>query len=132
VKSTKKVVVEKATEVDPDRNRFNGQTRCNDAVRKEEVVAFTEFVTTEKLEKNEEKPKDKEVAGLKVIMASINGGEETRTKGSKTEEAMLWFHSQCQFNFVANQTFNEAASEVNKRKELVVVHKPPPKPPDVG
>ncbi|MCI60147.1 hypothetical protein A2U01_0081402, partial [Trifolium medium] len=70
-------------EVDLDRNRIEGQTRCNDTVGKEEVTTFTEFVIVEKLEKNEEKPKDKERAVLKVITASINGEEEDRIKGSE-------------------------------------------------
>jgi hypothetical protein len=40
------------------------------------VIAFTEFVTAEKLEKNEENSKDREMSMLKVTKASINGGEE--------------------------------------------------------
>ncbi|MCI65515.1 hypothetical protein A2U01_0086773, partial [Trifolium medium] len=60
VKLEKEVVVEETKKVDPDRNRFEGQNLCNDVAGKEEVIALTEFVTTEKLEKNEEKPKDKE------------------------------------------------------------------------
>jgi hypothetical protein len=85
--------VKPAKEVDPDRN-FEGQTR-NDAVGKEEVTTFTEFVTIEKLEKNEEKLKDKEMEVLKVITTSINDEEEDRIKGSESEEAMSWFHSRC-------------------------------------
>ncbi|GAU39162.1 hypothetical protein TSUD_147840 [Trifolium subterraneum] len=124
--------VEKMKKLDLDHKRIEGQTRCNDAVGKEEVTTFTEFVTVGKLEKNEEKPKDKERAVLKVITASINGEEEDRIKGSEPEEARLCFRSPCQFNFDANWIANEAAGEVNKRKELVVVHKPPPEPPDAA
>ncbi|GAU36450.1 hypothetical protein TSUD_19850 [Trifolium subterraneum] len=43
-----------------ERNRFEGQTLCNGVARKEEETVFTEFVATETLEKNEEKPNDKE------------------------------------------------------------------------
>ncbi|CAJ2648470.1 unnamed protein product [Trifolium pratense] len=80
--TTKMVREEK--EVDLDHNRIEGQNLCNNVAGKE-VIVLAEFVTTEKLEKNEEKPKDKE-----------NGGEEACIKG----------------------------------KELVVVRKPPPEPPD--
>ncbi|MCI28294.1 hypothetical protein A2U01_0049494, partial [Trifolium medium] len=91
---------------------------CNEVEGKEEVIALTEFVTTEK---HEENPKDKE-----------NGGEEARIKGSEPEEEMLLFQSRCNFTFDAIWTLNETASAVHKGKELVVVRKPPPDPPDAS
>jgi hypothetical protein len=48
-------------------------------------MAFTKFVTKDKLEKNEEKSGYKEMSLQKVIKASINGGEEARIKGSEPE-----------------------------------------------
>ncbi|CAJ2655860.1 unnamed protein product [Trifolium pratense] len=71
IPQSKKITENETKKVEPDQNRFEGQNLCNDVTGKE-VMAITEFVTTKKLEKNEEKPKDKK-----------NGGEEACIKGKK-------------------------------------------------
>ncbi|CAJ2654503.1 unnamed protein product [Trifolium pratense] len=71
IPQSKKITENETKKVEPDQNRFEGQNLCNDVTGKE-VMVITEFVTTKKLEKNEEKPKDKK-----------NGGEEACIKGKK-------------------------------------------------